>query len=432
MKKILFLVLFLSVIDSSFAQSLTNFTGSWEGKLNVGIELRIIFHIKEDGKGGFTSTADSPDQSAYGLQCDATTVAGPSITIEMTSLRASYTGKWLNDSTIDGTFTQGADIPLTLIKKKESKTTTANAVLPVTRSYNSSEVSLPLKDVTLSGTFFQPLQDDKKNAVLIIAGSGPTDRDGNSPLLPGKNNSLLQLADSLVNHGMAVLRYDKRGIGKSKMSAGLGEENTTFPDMTADAVALYDWIKEQGYTNIYIAGHSEGSLVGMIVAGQVKARGFISMAGAGRKAGDILKEQLSAQLTPELNQQFAVAIDSLESGFTVSKIDPSLMSLLRPSVQPYMRSWLAVDPQKIVSGLKIPVMILQGTKDLQVKEPDAQLLAQSNKKATLVILPNINHVLKEVLSDKREENIKAYSDPKLPLPVTLINAITSFIDRSSK
>lgn len=216
MKKILFVALLLSAINSSFAQTVTNFTGTWEGTLNVGIELRIIFHIKEDGKGGLISSADSPDQSAYGLKCDATTVTGPTITIEMTSLRASYTGKLLNDSTIDGTFTQGGDIALILVKKRENKTETA--VLPVTLSYKSSEVSVPLKDVTLSGTFFQPLQDDKKNAVLIIAGSGPTDRDGNSPLLPGKNNSLLQLADSLVSHGMAVLRYDKRGIGKSKMS----------------------------------------------------------------------------------------------------------------------------------------------------------------------------------------------------------------------
>lgn len=432
MKKIFFLILLLSAINSSYSQTTAGFTGSWEGKLNVGIELRIIFHIKEDGKGGFMSSADSPDQSAYGLPCDATTVSGSTITIEMNSLRASYTGKLLNDSTIDGTFTQGADIALTLTRKKGNTTTNATAVLPVTLSYKSSEVSLPLKDVTLSGTFFQPLQDDKKNAVLIIAGSGPTDRDGNSPLLPGKNNSLLQLADSLVNHGIAVLRYDKRGIGKSKMSAGLGEENTTFPDMTADAVALYDWIKQQGYTNIYMTGHSEGSLVGMIAAGQVKARGFISIAGAGRKAGDILKEQLSAQLTSELNKQFAAAIDSLEKGFNVSKIDPSLISLLRPSVQPYMRSWLAADPQKIIQTLKMPVLILQGTKDLQVKEADAQLLAQHNKKATLVILPNINHVLKEVLSDKREENIKSYSDPKLPLHVTLISAITGFIHRSSK
>ncbi len=432
MKKILFVVFLLSVIGNSFAQPVTNFTGSWEGKLNVGIELRIIFHIKENGKGGFISTADSPDQSAYGLQCDATTVSGQTITIEMNSLRASYSGKLLNDSTIEGTFTQGADIALTLTRQKGTTTPTAAVPSPTTLSYKSSEVSLPLKDVILSGTFFQPLQDDKKNAVLVIAGSGPTDRDGNSPLIPGKNNSLLQLADSLVNHGIAVLRYDKRGIGKSKMSAGLGEENTTFPDMTADAAALYDWIKEQGYTNIYIAGHSEGSLVGMIAAGQVKARGFISIAGAGRKAGDILKEQLSAQLTPELKHQFTAAIDSLEKGFTVTKTDPSLMSLLRPSVQPYMRSWLAADPQKIISRLKIPVLILQGSKDLQIKEPDAQLLAQSHKKGTLVILPNINHVLKEVLSDKREENLKSYSDPKLPLPSALISAITGFIHRSSK
>jgi alpha-beta hydrolase superfamily lysophospholipase len=432
MKNILFLILLLSTGNSSFAQNPAGFTGSWEGKLNVGIELRIIFHIKEDGKGGFMSSADSPDQSAYDLKCDATTVSGQNITIEMNSLRASYTGKLLNDSTIEGTFTQGADIALTLTRQKGTTTPTAAVPLPTTLSYKSSEVSLPLKDVTLSGTFFQPLQDDKKNALLIIAGSGPTDRDGNSPLIPGKNNSLLQLADSLVHHGIAVLRYDKRGIGKSKMATGLGEENTTFPDMTADAAALYNWIKEQGYINIYMAGHSEGSLVGMIAAGQVKARGFISIAGAGRKAGDILKEQLSTQLTPELNKQFTAAIDSLEKGFTVTKTDPSLMSLLRPSVQPYMRSWLAADPQQIIRALKMPVLILQGTKDLQIKEADAQLLAQYNKKATLSILPNINHVLKEVLSDKREENLKTYADPKLSLPAALISAITGFIHRSSK
>lgn len=172
MKKILFLVLLLSILNSSFAQTITNFTGSWEGTLNVGTELRIIFHIKEDGKGGLISSADSPDQSAYGLQCDATTIAWPTITIEMTSLRASYTGKWLNDSTIDGIFTQGADIPLTLIKKKENKITTANAVLPLARSYNSNEVSLPLKEVTLSGTFFNPCGMIRKMQCSSLPGPG--------------------------------------------------------------------------------------------------------------------------------------------------------------------------------------------------------------------------------------------------------------------
>jgi pimeloyl-ACP methyl ester carboxylesterase len=410
------------------AQDVNHFTGTWEGKLNAGVELRIIFHIKESG-GSLHTTADSPDQAAYGLKCDTTFVNSGNLTIEMHGLNATFTGNPINDSTIKGTFTQGVGLPLTLYRKKEGSEKSQATEKQPTVPYKITEISVPAKDVTFSGTLFQPSDKENSPVVLIIAGSGPTDRNGNSIALPGKNNSLLQLADSLARHGISSLRYDKRGVGKSNMKPGMKEDDITINSMMMDAAAMYDWLKTKGYTNIYVAGHSEGSLIGMMMGGMRKLKGFISIAGAGRKAGDILKEQLQDQLTPALKMEFDNAIDSFEKGLTVTKVDPSLASLLRPSVQPYMKSWIALDPQELIGQLKCPVLILQGTKDIQVKETDAQNLHQAAPGSWLVIIKNMNHVLKEVISDERADNIKVYSDPGISLAGDLVKSINSFINK---
>jgi uncharacterized protein len=159
----------------------------------------------------------------------------------------------------------------------------------------------------------------------------------------------------------------------------------------------------------------------------VEPKGFISIAGAGRKASDILKEQTKGQFSPELKIEFDNAIDSLEHGLTVTKVNPALMNLLRPSIQPYMKSWLPLDPKKLVSELKCKILVLQGTKDLQIKEEDAQNIYKAAKKADLVIIKNMNHVLKEVVSDNKKENADAYSNPDLPLIGQFITSIVNFI-----
>src|SRR5215510_12447212 len=166
--------------------------------------------------------------------------------------------------------------------------TNANA-----QKIDSSEVSIPVRKATISATIFTPGNTHQPPVVLIIAGSGPTDRNGNSPALPGKNNCLLQLAEVLGENGIASLRYDKRMIGKSKLAQGMTEDSVVFSDMIDDAEQLYHYLESAGYKQIYIAGHSEGSLIGMVLAQRVKPAGYISIAGSGRKAGDILKEQLA-------------------------------------------------------------------------------------------------------------------------------------------
>ena len=291
---------------------------------------------------------------------------------------------------------------------------------------DSTDIEIPGKNVMLSGTLLTPAKLNITPVVLLIAGSGPTDRNGNSPLLKGKNNSLLQVADELAKNGIASLRYDKRGIGKSKLTAGITEDSILFSDMVNDAEQFYIYLKEKGYKKIFIAGHSEGSLVGMVLAANVKPAGFISIAGAGRKAADILKEQLIS-LPQILKTECFTAIDSLQDGYRVKKINPQLFSLLRPSVQPYMISWFSFDPSKIISELQGRVLILQGTKDIQVMEKDALALKAAAPKAKLVLIKNMNHVLKEVKADDRNENIKTYSNPDLPVMKELTNEMINFI-----
>ncbi len=298
-----------------------------------------------------------------------------------------------------------------------------------TNYYTIKDTTIPVHNAAISATLFTP-GIKKPPVVLIIAGSGPTDRNGNSPLLPGKNNSLLQLADSLAKNGIASLRFDKRAIGKSKLAKGITEDSVRFTDMIDDAEQLYNYLQREGYKKIFIAGHSEGSLIGMALAQRVKAAGYISISGSGRKAADILKEQLSS-LPGNLKEESYVALDSLQAGHLVKKFSPQLFSILRPSVQPYMISWLELDPAKIIGSLSCDVLILQGDNDLQVLEKDALALKQANNKATLVIVKNMNHVLKEVLSKDATENKKAYSNPDLQVMPELVAAMVHFIKKKN-
>jgi pimeloyl-ACP methyl ester carboxylesterase len=291
---------------------------------------------------------------------------------------------------------------------------------------DSSEINIAVKKATIDGTIYTPISEQKPPIVLIIAGSGPTDRNGNSLALPGKNNCLLQLAEVLAQNGIASLRYDKRMIGKSRLAPGMREDSLVFSDMIDDAGQLYHFLDSSGYKQIYIAGHSEGSLIGMALAQRVNPAGYISIAGTGRKAGDILKEQLATQ-PEDLKKEGYTTIDSLESGHLVKKVSPSLLSIFRSSVQPYMMSWFSYDPAKIISSLKCRILILQGSNDLQVNEKDATILKQANPKAGLIIIERMNHVMKEVEPGNIDANKKAYSDPGLVIMAGLTTEIINFI-----
>ncbi|MFG6687271.1 alpha/beta hydrolase [Mariniflexile sp. HNIBRBA6329] len=259
--------------------------------------------------------------------------------------------------------------------------------------------------------------------VLIIAGSGPTDRNGNNPMMA--NNSLKMLAEGLAENGIASVRFDKRGIGESA-NASTKESDLRFENYIEDVKDWCNFIKkDHRFSNLIVLGHSEGSLIGMIASQEKQVEKFISLAGTGFPAGEILKRQLKEQ-PPLILEMSAPIIEKLEKGETVNNPPQMLNSLFRPSVQPYLISWFKYNPQLEISKLNIPILIIQGSTDIQVSVEDAEKLSESNKKSKRIIIENMNHILKESEADKTK-NIQTYSNPKLPLKEELIPAIVNFI-----
>ncbi len=270
-----------------------------------------------------------------------------------------------------------------------------SAALPLMAQV-AQPVQLDTGTGVLHGTLLLPDQASTGPAVLILSGSGPTDRDGNTTIFPGKNNSLRQLAEGLAQQGIASLRFDKRGVGAS-MAAGLSEVDLRFEHYIEDATAWARWLQaDPRFSSVTIAGHSEGSQIGANAAWLAGADGFVSLAGPGRPVFSILKEQLAKQLPVRNRVKADQLMASLARGETVAEPPPELMILFRPSVQPYLISWQKFDPQLAIGRFDGPVAVVQGTTDIQVSLQDAQLLAAAQPRARLVLLEGMNHLFKPV------------------------------------
>jgi pimeloyl-ACP methyl ester carboxylesterase len=300
--------------------------------------------------------------------------------------------------------------------------------LTVHTAYAGKDLSLSVKEGTLHGTLEIPSGVVPWPAVVIISGSGPTDRDGNSSVTGGKNNSLKQLAESLASNGIGSVRYDKRGIGKSA-KAVTKEEDLRFETYIDDAVL---WGKElqqdMRFSHVTIVGHSEGSLIGMVACQKLGGNAFVSIAGPGFPASQIFLTQLKPKLPEYLFNDVISIIDQLNQGRTVSidTVPKALQSFFRASVQPYIISWFRYDPAQEVAELQVPVLILQGSTDLQISIDDAKTLSRSNSKAELIIISGMNHVLKKVSGNSQEQR-SSYGDPNLPIAEELVDEITAFL-----
>jgi uncharacterized protein len=281
----------------------------------------------------------------------------------------------------------------------------------------------------LQGTLLWPANQHVQ-VVLIVPGSGPTDRDGNGP--NGLQASTYRLlADGLLSRGVASVRIDKRGMYGSA-SAIPDADDVTLDDYAADVRLWVMTIRKPARVScVWVLGHSEGGLVALVAAQHTAdICGLILLSTAGRPLGKVLREQLRSNPAnaPILDNAISV-LDALEAGETVdaTKIDPVLMPLFRPRVQRFLMSELAVDPTVLLAGYRKPVLILQGLRDLQVGPGDAQLLKHANPRAKLVLVASANHVLKPVHTTDRNENLAAYSDPDLPLADHVVEAISTFV-----
>lgn len=287
------------------------------------------------------------------------------------------------------------------------------------------EVAVKTDSGSISGSLLMPKKPDQPPVVLIISGSGPTDRNGNSGFL--QNNALRKLAYGLARNGIASVRYDKRGLAGSAKAA-YKEEDLTIDRFIRDAVYWLDTLnKDSRFSNVFVAGHSEGSLIGMMAIQQSKAAGFISIAGVGVPADKILEKQLASQ-SEDLAKQAVEIMEQLKAGKSIPQdsIPPILLTLYRSSIQQYLTSWFRLDPAREIARLNCPVYILQGTTDLQVSQDNAELLNKSAKHADLRIIEGMNHVLKDAPMD-RSENLSTYGNKDLPLSDGVLKGVTKFI-----
>lgn len=281
---------------------------------------------------------------------------------------------------------------------------------------------------TLEGTLLLPSVEKKMPLVLIVAGSGPTDRDGNNEGM--QNNSLKMIAEELALNNIASFRFDKRGIGQS--SDVDKDESKMRPETFVQDIK--GWIDvlhaDKRFDKIIVAGHSEGALLGMLASiNNPKVKGYISIAGAGRPIDVILKEQFS-NVSPEVKKIIYDMIDQLKRGDTIAHVPVILYSVFRPSIQPYMIAWMKYDPALEIKKLMVPILITTGTTDIQVKVIDAELLAKAQPKAKLKIIKNMNHVLKNCDTLNKEMQMQIYVDPNIPLNKDFSEALLNFMTKN--
>ena len=282
----------------------------------------------------------------------------------------------------------------------------------------------------LATTYLRPDGNDRVPLAVIIAGSGPTDRDGNS--VQGlQTDAYKQLAQALADLGIASVRYDKRGIGGSA-DLGKNEQALTIEVFARDAQAIATWAKQLPNVGpITLIGHSEGGVLALMAAKPAAARSIVLLATPGRPLGQILRDQLARPVLPaDLRAEALEIIAALERGEEVKTVRADLEPLFRPSVQPFMRSWIKTDPAQLLRGIDTPALVIGGGRDIQVSRVDFDALAAARANVKSSWYPTMGHTLKLVGEDLQSQG-RAYLDPTLALADGLVDGVAQFIHQAS-
>ena len=298
---------------------------------------------------------------------------------------------------------------------------------PSTQDESVSESPVAVKTLsgTISGTLAMPKgASGKVPVVIIVPGYGNIDRDGNGPKM--NNNDYKLLAGALGKNNIASLRYDKRMVGQSVTAAK--ENDMRFDDYFDDVYSLIAMLDDdKRFSKVIILGHGQGSLVGMIAAADDRVKGFISVEGTSNRADVVLTELVKKTYPQYIADSFKGVLDTLRRGKINNKVDPALYPVARPSLQWYILSWWRFDPQAEIKKLKKPILIVQGTTDLEVDVNQAEKL-KKGKLPVVAIINGMNYVLKDAPADK-DKNMATYTNPDLPLKPELVTTLVDFINK---
>lgn len=262
--------------------------------------------------------------------------------------------------------------------------------------------------------------------VVIIAGSGPTDRNGNS-VMGIRPNSYAQLAWRLAERGVASLRYDKRGLPGTQGTFDIMK--MTLADFAADARAAADTLsRDRRFSRVLFLGHSEGASLALLAASQgARVSGVIHVSGLGRGTSEVLREQLSRQFDSVTLVRYDTAMKHYLRGEQPADVPPQLAMLFVPVNRTFMVSMMAFDPPAAIRAVRQPVLIVQGSTDLQARVVDAERLHAARPDAKLVVIPSANHVLKQVTDTTLPGQLPSYQNPALPIMPEVVKAIADWI-----
>jgi len=315
------------------------------------------------------------------------------------------------------------------LNNKEQYTGLLLSPLPNAPAQDASIIESPVVLKSLSGTVAGTLAMPKNSpgkvpVVIIIPGYGQVDRNGNGPKLATNDYKLLAIA--LGKNGIASLRYDKRMVGQSITATK--ETDSKFDDYFDDVYSLIGMLSDdKRFSKVVILGHGQGSLVGMITATDDRVKAFISVEGTASTADKVLTELINKTYPKFIADGFKNVLDTIRRGRINYKVDPALYPIARPSVQSYILTWWRFDPQIEIKKLKKPILIVQGTTDLDVDVTNADKL-KKGKLPVIAIINNMNYVLKDAPIDK-DKNMATYTQPDLPLKPELVTTLVDFINK---
>ena len=286
-------------------------------------------------------------------------------------------------------------------------------------------LSIPGPQGPLAATLLDPAK--RAPAMILIPGSGPTNRDGDNPL--GVSGGIYrQLSEQLAARGVATLRIDKRGMFGSK-AAIADPSAVTIADYAADVRGWVKLLRARGKPCVWLAGHSEGGLIALAAA-QPPAGicGIVLLAAPGRPLGKVLRAQLKPQLPPPMFAAADAAITRLERR---QRVDPATVPvpvapLFNPAIQGYLIELVATDPAKLAAATRLPMLVVQGETDIQVTVEDARLLAAAHPGAKLVLVPGLNHLWRKAPLDPAA-NAATYRNAAIPVDPAVANSIATFV-----